>query len=128
MLAQMPTSRTNAAAAPPPASAVTIELGRQVMGHNGPINAVHLREPTIGDWIDCGALTRRVAFDSADGERKIEFIEDAAAVMRWMVRLSGLPEAVIRQLNMKEGSAVAAEIFRMIADVQSGNSQSAPTS
>lgn len=128
----------HARAAAPPAPiadtvvdiAVRIELARPVSGHRGAIGEVALKVPTFGDYIDCGPVQRNIAIDptASAGAMKIEVVDDSAAMMRWMVRLSGLPEAVLRTLGPRDAFAVRREILAMVREFEQGNSPDAPTS
>jgi hypothetical protein len=109
--------------------AVRIELKRPLAGHQGTISVIELKEPTLGDYIDCGPTVRRVAHDPrVAGELRVEIVEDTAALMSWATRLSGQPEAVLRTLSPADGRAVLSEVGRLVAEFDQGNSPSAPTS
>lgn len=105
--------------------AVQIELARPITGHNGPVQVIQLREPTLGDYIDCGSLTRQVALDPrVVGEARIEIIDDNAALMRWFVRLTGHGEAILRQLGSRDAWAVKKEIEQLARGFDQGNAPS----
>lgn len=108
---------------------VEIELSRPLPGHAGPISVITLREPTFGDFIDCGPIRRQIAGDPrASGGMKIEIIEDVDAIMRWINRLSGIPEAILRALSPRDAYAVKSQIAAIFNEFDQGNSQAAPTS
>lgn len=111
-------------------SAVQIELARPITGHKGLINVISLREITLGDWIDCGPVQRKVVRDPrmTDGYVTVESIDDREALMRWMIRLSGIDEAMIRTLSGVDGQAVAMETLALVAEFEAGNFKAAPTS
>jgi len=110
--------------------AVRIELARPLIGHQGNISVIELKEPNLGDYIDCGPLLKRIAHDNraTGGELRIEVVEDQARLMAWTVRLSGLPEALLRTLGPKDARAVLTEVARLVEEFDAGNSRSAPTS
>jgi hypothetical protein len=136
--------RTSAAArdaTPPPAVnglaptvsddaiAVRVELGVPLSGTRGAIGTIEIREPSFGDYLDCGPLTRNIAMRPSEdaSDMRVEVVEDHNALMRWMVRLTGQPEAVLRQMRPRDAFAVRREIARIVAEFDLGNSPSAPT-
>ena len=107
--------------------AVRIELTRPLTGHSGPVQVLNLREPTMGDFVDCGSLTRNIAHDPRVlGDMKIEVAHDHLALLRWMTRLTGHGEVVLRQMGARDAAAVKREIERLVAEFEQGNSPSAP--
>lgn len=113
-----------------PAPAAVVQLANPVAGHHGMIAEIHLREPTYGDYIDCGPLIRRILSDDPDqpGRTRIEAVEDGEALTKWICRLSGLPEAVLRLLSWRDGKAVAREVAAIIQEMDAGNSSARTTS
>lgn len=106
--------------------AVQIQLMQPPTGHNGPVQAINLREPTMGDYVDCGPLTRQIAHDPrVVNDMSIEIVPDYSALMKWMVRLSGVSESVLRQLKGRDGAAVKVEVEKLVAEFERGNSPSA---
>jgi hypothetical protein len=115
------------AALPDATIAVRVELTRPLTGHNGPVQVIDIREPTMGDYVDCGPLSRKMAHDPRfSHEMKIEIADNPQALMAWMVRLTGQQEAVLRQLGARDSFAVKSEIERLVSEIEAGNSSSAP--
>ncbi len=110
--------------------AVRVELATPMSGTRGPIDTLDIREPTFGDYLDCGPLTRNIAMRPSEdqSEMRVEVIEDHNALMRWMCRLTGQPEAVLRQMRPRDAFAVRKEIGRIVAEFELGNLPSVPTS
>lgn len=123
------------AATPPPlqghadSTLVSIELSAPLTGPRGAISSLELKEPTLGDYLDCGALTRNIAMDpSGEARMRVEVVEDPQAFMRWMCRLTGQPEAVLRTMRPRDAHAIRREIGRIVAEFEMGNLPAAPTS
>jgi hypothetical protein len=111
-----------------PVIAARIELAHPLSGHAGAIGELTLKVPTFGDFIDCGPVQRHVARHVGTPDFAVEIREDQDAMMRWMIRLTGQPEAILRQLSPRDAFAIRREIARMVAEFEQGNSGSAPTS
>lgn len=128
--APSPVSPASAALGPESNVAVRVELGVPLSGARGAISVLEIREPSFGDYLDCGPLTRNIAMRPSDDESnmRVEVVEDHVALMRWMSRLTGQPEAVLRQMRPRDAFAVRKEIARIVAEFELGNSQTAPTS
>lgn len=114
------------AAAPSADHAVEIQLASPISGHRDVIRSLYVRHITMGDWVDIGAVVRRFEFAGVGdvGEQKSETVEDPQRLMRWMARLTGQPEAILRQLKGRDASAVAAEIKMMVIEFALGKSRS----
>ena len=106
-----------------------VRLTRAIETIDGPVTTLTLREPTFGDWLDCGELNSAVAVtDGAGGQPgRIEIQTNREAVMRWLARLSGLDQAVLTQLTMTDFRQAHLALQRIVGDME-GNSASAPTS
>ena len=103
--------------------AATIELAQPLASPRGAIPVLTIRIPTYGDWMDCGPVQRNIAIDPTAGSgMKIEVIEDREAMMRWMCRLTGQAEAVLRTMGPRDAKAVRREIARLVAEFEAGNS------
>lgn len=108
---------------------VTIDLAVPLSSPRGAIGTLEIRQATYGDWIDCGPIQRNLAINPRDPtEMQIEVVEDRDAVMRWMCRLTGQPEAVLRTMGPRDALAVRREISRIVAEFEQGNSTGGPAS
>jgi len=105
--------------APAPAAAAAggtrIELTTPIIGHRGTINEIVLREPTMGDYLDCGQvmITYGLAAGAAGDVERIQVVEDRVAIMRWMVALSGIEEALLRMMSVPDGIRVGRAIVSL---------------
>lgn len=115
-------------AAPARDIAVRIELLVPLSGHAGAIGTLELKEALYGDYIDCGPVSHSLAQNIGRADLKIEVVEDPDAVMRWLVRLTGQPEAVLRTMSARDAFAVRREVSRIVAEFEQGNAPPAPTS
>lgn len=110
---------------PPVASNVTIEGGetvtltKAVQSPQGPLTSIRLREPTFGDWLDCGDWNMIIHHKDDD---RAEIKIDPAAVGRWFQKLSNLPMAVIMQLSYQDGQDVYQALQRLVGKQRTGNS------
>lgn len=124
------TQQRNVPPEPPVASNAAIEEGeivtltKPVQSPKGPVTSIRLREPTFGDWLDCGDW-RKILRDE-DG--RMEFAIDPAAVGKWFQKLSGLHMAVIVQLSYPDGQAIYAALDRLVGAQRTGNSPMQPGS
>jgi len=109
--------------------AVAIDLVKRIPGHHGDISRIEIREPTFGDYVECGPIVRNVWSDDAErpGKPRMESIENPAAIMKWAVALTGIPESVLRLLGWKDARAVMGEVFAIVQELEKGNSQAGPT-
>ncbi len=105
---------------------VEVHLGNPITGHRDVIKTLFVRHINMGDWCDIGPVVRRYEYaGNPDGsEAKVETVEDPNRLMRWMCRLTGQQEAILRQLRGKDASAVAAEIKMMVIEFAVGKSRS----
>lgn len=110
--------------------AARIPLSKPIPGHTGEITEIALREPTVGDWFECGEMSRTTVINPAQfgGAQAVEIKVDEKAVAAWFQRLSGLPMATLAKMNMKDARAVFGEIRRLVGELDSGNSVTPPTS
>jgi hypothetical protein len=105
----------------------TVKLSKQIQGHNGPVDEITLREPLLGDWIECGEFHKTAVHVDEQGNRSMSVAVDAKAVANWFVRLSGLPAAVLMQMPHRDGLKVFAELQRIAGDIGGeGNSPTPP--
>lgn len=96
------------------AIAASIPLSRPIQGHTGPITAIELRQPTFGDWLECGEFERHYMIgDPEAGLQKIEISVDPEAVGRWFQRLSGLHMGVLTQIALEDSRAVYRHLQRI---------------
>lgn len=108
---------------------VRIELTAPLLGHHGAIGVLELKEPTFGDYLDCGPLVRNIAMDpQGEGKMKVEVVDDTEALAQWAQRLTGQPQAILRTLRPRDAFALRREISRIVAEFELGNLPSAPTS
>lgn len=106
---------------------VRIDLSQPLSGPRGAIGTLEIRQATYGDWMDCGPTQRNLAINPGDkSNMQIEVIEDRDAMMRWMCRLTGHPEAVLRTMGPRDAVAVRREIARIVAEFERGNSTGEP--
>ena len=111
---------SEAPSSPPPISVdggpVVVALTTAIPGHRGDISEVTLRAPSFGDWLEIGDIQRMTYIDAEleGGPRsaRIEIIE--ARVGAWIKRLSGLHDAQIGKLTMKDGAAVYAAVKELL--------------
>lgn len=113
------------------ANGVSVPLSSPVMGMRDKISHLHLRLPTAADWISCGDITvQRVAVDQADlssrrseqlRPKKIEQRLDRGRVNRWMMALTGQPEAILHLLDYDDARRVFAYLKALIAVTDEGN-------
>lgn len=110
--------------------AFSIDLSVPLAGHHGPISHLSFRQPTLGDYVDIGPVSRTIATNPGDLESmRIEVIEEPQAVLRWICRLCGHPEAIIRTMSPRDFAAVRSEISIILAEYSAGNaSRTAPAS
>jgi hypothetical protein len=124
----MLTTQNRAVAPPPPvtgsfeATGETVKLTKTVQSPQGPLNEIRLREPTFGDWLDCGDWQKFIR--EIDG--RVESSIDPAAVGKWFQKLSGLPMAVIVQLSYQDGQRIYGALDRLVGVQRTGNSQTPP--
>lgn len=105
-----------------------VPLKRPLAVHGGDARTLFLREPKLRDFIDCGAVVRREVFDGDNGAARVELAEDYAALMRWLVRLSGHDSVVLGELGHEDGRAALTAVFRIVQALDLGNSDAAPAS
>jgi len=111
-----------------PNVAAKIELRRPLPGHNGNITEIVLKEPNLADLIDCGHLMRRILHEPGSATMRLELVDDPAALMRWMIRLSGQHEAILRLMSIPDARAVQSEVARIVDEFNvGGNSPASPT-
>ena len=106
--------------------AFTIDLAVPLSGHRGAIGHLSFRQPTLGDYVDLGPISRTIASNPGNIEdMRIEVVEDPAAVLRWICRLTGQPEAIIRTMHPRDFAAVRTELSALMSEYQSqsGNAQ-----
>lgn len=129
LAASAPAQTPPALAAHDDAVAVRIELLQPLASPRGAIAVLDIRQATYGDWMDCGPVSRNVAINPTDpANMQIEVIENREAMMRWMCRLTGQPEAVLRTMGPRDALAVRREITRMVMEFEAGNSTGGPAS
>lgn len=102
--------------------AARIDLRKPIKGHQGDITSIHLREPVLGDLVECGPLIRKIAHDLGRPDMRWEFVDDAEALMKWVTRLSGLHTAVVQQMSLPDVRAVQAEVARIVDEFGLGSS------
>ncbi len=112
-----------------PASGVVIKLTKPVEGHHGLIREIVLKEPTFGDWVECGDMFKRTLIKPAgDGIERMSLDMDTGAVARWFHRLSGQPSAVLAQLSYQDAMVIYNHVQLLVGDTSKGNSPTPPTS
>jgi hypothetical protein len=126
---QYPTA-TSAPRAPVGTDAAIITLSKPITGHQGPIPEIRLKEPTFGDWVECGEFERQYLHGNVGngGMAKIELTVDPEAVARWFQRLSGLPMAVLTQMTYEDSKRIYVQLKLLAGTTDKGNSQTPPMS
>lgn len=105
----------------------TVKLSKQIQGHQGPIDEITLREPLLGDWLECGEFHKTAVQIDADGNRSMSVAVDTKAVSAWFSRLSGLPAAVLMQMPHRDGLRVFAELQRIAGDIGGEGNSTTPS-
>lgn len=125
-----PAARPAAPTAHNDIEAFAVELSVPLAGHHGPISHLSFRQPTLGDYVDIGPVSRTIATNPGDLESmRIEVVEEPQALLRWICRLANQPEAIIRTMAPRDFAAVRSEISNILAEYSSGNaSRTAPAS
>lgn len=104
---------------------VLVPLKTPMPQARGQVNELHLRRPTVGDWITCGdASVQRVAVQQDDDTaalRQIEMRIDRGAVNRWFMALTGQPEALLALLAYDDARNIYAYLRGMLAGLDVGN-------
>lgn len=104
---------------------VLVPLKSPLPQARGQVQELLLRRPTVGDWITCGdASVQRVAVQQDDDTaalRQIEMRIDRAAVNRWLMALTGQPEALLALLDYEDARNVYAHLRGMLAGLDVGN-------
>ncbi len=104
----------------------TITLSKPIQGHHGPISELTLREPTMGDWIECGELQKTSMHIDEQGTRTMTVQPDPKAVGNWLQRLSGVPLAVFGHMEYRDFQKVYRELQRITSD-EVGDAGNSPT-
>lgn len=119
------TGRTTPPATPPRDIAVRIELSKALPGHGSDIHVIELRTPEFGDWVECGDIHETTVIDPAGMARGepggARITVRPEAVMKWFQRLSGIPYAALAKMDLKDASAVLAEIVALVGNLDAGN-------
>lgn len=104
---------------------VTIQLQSPLPYFDREIGEIQLRAPVFGDWTECGDIHQTTIFDprgmqtGSAGAVRVEV--NAEAVMKWFVRLSGLPAASLAKLSMHDSRLVLREVVKLVGSLDSGN-------
>lgn len=115
-------------AAPPVDERMTVELSRPIVTHKGDVRVLQIREPKFEDWINCGPVNRRIVLDPREngGRTGVEIVEDATALLKWMMALTGLGRIVLETMPLADSRKLAAKVMALIEDIERGNSSSEP--
>lgn len=105
--------------------AIVIALDKPLPGARGQIGEITLRRPRLGDWVTCGnPSVQRVAVEEtrdAAKPRRLEQRVDRAAINRWVLALTGLPEAVLHLMTYADFRRVYAHLRPLLAERDEGN-------
>jgi len=104
----------------------TIALSKPIQGHHGPINEITLREPNLGDWIECGEFQKTSMHIDEQGTRTMSVEPDPKAVANWIQRLSGVPLPVFAHMEYRDFQKVYRELQRLTAE-EVGDAGNSPT-
>lgn len=108
------------AAVPP--GAIEIELSEPVSVANGVlVDVVYLRQPTFGDWLDCGDLMQTVAVEAETGTPKIQVSIDPQAAVKWFARLSGHNARFFRVLPLRDWRRILKQLQVLAGDAPAEN-------
>jgi hypothetical protein len=106
-----------------PDGSVTVQLSRPLNTHAGEARSIRLRPIKYVDVVEIGEVDRVFGSEiDANGKpARMEHALDREAMMRWMVRLTGLDRIVLGEMSLADGRKVETAIRRMLMLVAQGN-------
>lgn len=106
-----------------PDGSFEVALRTPLPGAREQTKAVIVRQPDLGDWIECGDLNvQRALNPGQDNEpESLEVKLDESAVGRWMQRLTGLPFPILAAMDYHDARRVFAVFKPLLAGQQLGN-------